>query len=312
MIVGLLSLILTSFEMPRCYTCRVVLQDDGNSISCSECESYYHGAVCSGMTEAAFAGKREATKKTWKCDACRSGNALGSAGELKGDEDLKTMVIELNRKIACLLPLNEKVDGIETSIKVMSDHFDTFLARLNAQDKEIKDIRGRVDKLEKEGNAKVLRELKQAVNDLEWRNRRLNLVVHGVAETKDEDLLSKLNEVAKKIDMEELAPTDVVALHRLNARPGKERGVIVRFARQKLRDAWLEKRKVLRERQEPISFTENMTNHARTLLTYTKAWAQEAGYAFAWHSNGKVLIRKKTGDPPIVVTSEADLSALSD
>lgn len=194
---------------------------------------------------------------------------------------------------------------------MLSDRFDTFEVRLNAQNKEIKEIRGRVKKLEKEGNAKVLREIKQAANDLEWRNRRLNLVIHGVAETKDENLLNKVNEVAKKIDMDELAHTDVVALHRLNARPGKERGLIVRFARQELRDAWLEKRKVLRERQEPISISENMTNHARTLLTYARAWAQDAGYAFVWHANGKVLIRKKTGDPSIVVTSEADLSAMS-
>lgn len=293
--------------------CRAVLQDDGNVIACSECEAYYHGAVCSGMTEAAFAGKRDKAKKTWKCGACKSGSAKngGLAGELKGDEDLKTMIVEINRKLSCLLPLNEKVDCLETSIQGLSDQFDDFKARIDAQDKEIKAVKGRVDKLEKEGNAKALKELKQAVNDLEWRNRRLNLVIHGVAESKDENLLSKVNEVAQKIDMVELTHADVVSLHRLSARPGKERGLIIRFARQELRDAWLEKRKVLRERREGISITENMTNHARILLNYAKAWAEGVGYAFAWHSNGKILVRKRSGDPSIVITSEDDLHALS-
>lgn len=55
---------------------------------------------------------------------------------------------------------------------------------------------------------------------------------------------------------------------------------------------------------------ENMTRLSRSLLTKTKEWAKNAGYAFVWHTNGKVLVRKKSGDNAVVIRTVQDLDDL--
>lgn len=101
------------------------------------------------------------------------------------------------------------------------------------------------------------------------------------------------------------------AIHRMASRPGRERGVILRFFHQDLRNMWLEKRKSLRQEQENVYITENMTKRSRALLLAAKTWARRVGYDFAWHSNGKVLVRRKSGERAQVIRCEDDLSALS-
>lgn len=51
----------------------------------------------------------------------------------------------------------------------------------------------------------------------------------------------------------------------------KRKVVVVRFARQDLRDAWLEKRKALRELKESTYIAENMTKRSKMLLVTIKA-----------------------------------------
>lgn len=56
------------------------------------------------------------------------------------------------------------------------------------------------------------------VDDLEWLSRRLNIEIHGTAESQDKDLLAKVNELANKLSMQQLARQDALAVHRLPAK----------------------------------------------------------------------------------------------
>ncbi|KAH6947994.1 hypothetical protein HPB50_022407 [Hyalomma asiaticum] len=265
------------------------------------------------MTEEAFATKRDAKKKNWKCEACRpaSGKTNTPAADLLGDTDIKLMIVDMNKKLTSLVPLTEKVGEVERLAQLLSDKFDNIQERLDRHENEIKCLHGRVEKIEKVCDAKSLTQLQFDVDDLERRSRQLNIEVHGIPEEKGEDLLAKLNDVAIKLGVPKLARVDVSALHRMAAKPGKARGVIVRFVHQDLRHTWLEKRKALRQSAESLYISENMTRHARTLLTKARAWATRVGYAYAWHSNGKILVRRKSGEPAAVIRCEDDLSALS-
>lgn len=57
--------------------------------------------------------------------------------------------------------------------------------------------------------------------------------------------------------------------------------------------------------------TENLTKRTRALLFETKNWAKEMNFKYAWHANGRVLVRKADGDDPIHVSCTADLYKLS-
>lgn len=87
-------------------------------------------------------------------------------------------------------------------------------------------------------NKEQLESLSVQLDDLEWRNRKLNLEIHGVPQTEGENLLSKLNALAGESGLPQLSEHDITAIHRLPAKRDKVPGIICRFARQSMRDKW--------------------------------------------------------------------------
>lgn len=165
--------------------------------------------------------------------------------------------------------------------------------------------------VEKAELVETQKKLQDAVHDFEWRSRRLNLEVHGIPVTPAEDLLEKLNELASILDVPYLSPNAITAIHRLPVKPDKTPGIIIHYNRQSDRDLWFAARQKLRAAKHQASILENMTTRNRYLLRKTKDWATENGFHFAWHSNGKILLRKKEADRAVAVTSEAHLSELA-
>lgn len=140
-----------------------------------------------------------------------------------------------------LLELKTTVQNIEVSVQVMSDKYDAILADTTRHEADIKGIKKKVQALE----TKVYSEvdfLKEQLNDLEWRNRKLNLEFHGIEPAENENLIEKVNKVATLLNVAPLSCNDVAAIHRLKAKPGKTPGIIVRFSRNDVRDEWFAKR----------------------------------------------------------------------
>lgn len=190
----------------------------------------------------------------------------------------------------------------------MSDKYDEMLARLAAQEKDTKEIRKRLEHLEQSSHASgdATKKLEADLNELEWRNRRFNLEIHGVSAADNENLLEKVNSLATLIEVPVLSETDVTAIHRLPCKAGRIPGIIVRYLRQSVRDQWLDSRSKLREKKSKVFFQENMTSYNRQLLREAKDWAKVNGYKFVWHRNGKILLRKTEGDSVIVVRHRSD------
>lgn len=216
----------------------------------------------------------------------------------------------MEKKLDALLVLPDKVDAIESSVQHMSNKFDEFQTRLADQEKTTKDLSKRLDQLERAGATADIAQLKRDVHELEWRSRRSNLEIHGLAETPEEDLLVKLNELATQLLVPPITRSEIAALHRLPSKPDKIPGVIVRFVSQNLRDSWLAARQELKKQKSDVYICENMTRFSRKLLAATKEWAKTSGYEYTWHSNGKVLVRRKSGDRAVVIRCEDDLDGL--
>ncbi|CAN7994975.1 unnamed protein product [Ixodes pacificus] len=215
----------------------------------------------------------------------------------------------LTESRVCLLNCRPKLMALN-SVQLLSDQFDSIQRRLENHDQEIKDVKHRVEKIEKSSGPQALAQLQLDVDALEWRSRRLNIEIHGIPDTDGEDLLSKVNDLAVRLEVGTLAGEDISAVHRLPARPGRTRGIIVRFARQELRDTWLAKRGVLRNSEHRVFICENMTSRSRGLLSAAKEWLKQSGYKYAWHANGKILVRRATGDSATIIKCEDDLRVL--
>ncbi|KAH7964018.1 hypothetical protein HPB51_027747 [Rhipicephalus microplus] len=99
----------------------------------------------------------------------------------------------------------------------MSDKYDEMLTRLAAQEKDTKEIRKRLERLEQDTCASddASKKLEADLNELEWRSRKFNLEIHGVSVYEGENLLAKVNSVASMIDVCALDAADVAAIHRL-------------------------------------------------------------------------------------------------
>lgn len=298
---------------------------------CSECNFIYHVGKCSGISETQFSSMREATKKSWRCQTCRVGRSRsGSKDKSKPQNpqsskdvdftqvthgtktgavpsDIAPILLDIQMKLNSLLELKTTVQNIEVSVQVMSDKYDAILADTTRHEADIKGIKKKVQALETKVYSEV-DPLKEQLNDLEWRNRKLNLEFHGIEPAENENLIEKVNEVATLLNVAPLSCNDVAAIHRLSAKPGKTPGIIVRFSRNDVRDEWFAKRLKLRTAESPVFLQENLTKHCRLLLFEAKKWAREQGFQFAWHRNGKILVRRKDGDPARLIRSVGDLT----
>ena len=211
----------------------------------------------------------------------------------------------ISDKLDQLLPLKEKIDGIEDALQLLSDQYDDLLSRTERNEREVKELKKRVEKVESRDSE--VAQLKDELDNLEWRSRRLNLEFHGIKGTQSENLLDKINALTAQNKLPPLTQKDVVAIHRLPARKDKTAGIICRFARQADRDAWWQNRKKLQETDDNIFMLENLTKKTRTLLHDVKNWAKAKKYKYVWHSNGRILVRKADGLKAQVVTSVGDL-----
>lgn len=295
-----------------CPACSEALPTDGRLLKCIECEYAYHLGNCSGWSESTFKSKGETGRSTWRCTNCRNMKPKG-AGRQGMEPELAASLADIARRLDALAGLPGQVEQIKASIQLMSDKYDEILNKQVQQDREIGSLRQRVETLEKKpccDNAQV-KELESSLNNLEMHSRKHNIEVHGVPRTPNENLLLKLNGIAKSANLPELSVNDVDAVHRLPAKPGKEPGIVVRFVRQSQRDAWLDARKVLKNVKSTVTIVENMTKQQRDLLRSTRTWAAENDYRFTWHSNGKVLVRKAEGARAVVIRSKDDLLELA-
>lgn len=294
--------------MSRCYSCRKVLHDIDSVLTCGQCEFSFHCGECSGVSENTLKGKREQYRKSWKCEACRAG---GGKSGTRTDSEILTKLAEMDRKLSSLLVIPNKMTEIEKVMQMLSDQFDKIQNRQDIQEKEIKEVKRKVEKIESSGALEQLCRLESDLEVLEWRSRRLNMEIHGIAEIEGENLLEKVNNLGAKLEMQPITSHDVVAVHRLPAKTGKARGIILRFVHQETRDAWIAKRKFLREKRNRVFINENLTSRTRKLLPATKERAKDADYQFVWHANGKVLMRKSSGEPVTVVKDVNELRAIS-
>lgn len=221
------------------------------------------------------------------------------------------MFASVNAKLDSLLVLKDTVGGIEKFMQELSDKYDEVVKDIGEQKKETKKLQKRLETLEKRDADGEIKRLRQEVNDLEWRSRRLNLEIHGIPQADKEDLLAKVNEVAKKLDVPDLALNEVSAVHRLASWSDKVPGVIVRFTNQMTRDHWLSKRLTLRTSKDEIYIQENLTKQGRALLWEAKEWAKTANYRYVWYKNGNVLVREKERERVLVIKSSNDLQKLA-
>ncbi|XP_072177833.1 uncharacterized protein [Diadema setosum] len=157
-------------------------------------------------------------------------------------------------------------------------------------------------------------QLENRVTDLDQYHRRVNLEFVGIPETEGENVKKIVVEVAKHADPN-LAEQDVDVTHRLG--PKKEKGgpprpIIVRFTTRRARDAVYNGRKNLRgkTKNQRVFINENLLPATRQLLAKANVERKKADHRYLWTSNARILVRKNSDSPAIVICCEEDLQKI--
>lgn len=193
-----------------CFDCDEPIPSSDDLLVCNECLCCFHLGDCSGVSERTYKSRSDAVRKQWRCPFCRG---------VKNKKVAAPTVVLTAELAQTVKSLKETVNGLEKSVQLMSDKYDSVLAHLNKHEAEIKNIKERVQSVEADSRPQQITEIKHDVNELEWQNRKLNLEFNGIPKTDKEDLVSKINEIASQLEVPELSENDVTAAHRLPSKP---------------------------------------------------------------------------------------------
>jgi len=162
--------------------------------------------------------------------------------------------------------LSKKMDQMTVEIKSVQHDIGKLSEKLLKIERDVGAIQRQVDEQEvaidlvadgQKTTDRLVKELADCLEDREIRDRRDNLLLHGVPEagTDDrEDCEARFVEIVNDVLPNHLQVSDIVRAHRVGKRaPGKTRPLIARVARSTLKYTILQKRKELRERGIGVS-----------------------------------------------------------
>jgi hypothetical protein len=248
----------------------------------------------------------ETKRANWRCYSCKGANRKESVT----DEETS-----IEQHFAGI-----KKD-IEKSQNFLSDKYDELLRKLEDNNEIIASMKNTIETLvgtvkEKEV---IIDNLSARVNHLEQYSRNHNFEISQVQEDDHENLEDIVLTLADKMRIP-LTKGDIEVVHRLPAKQGKIRSIIVQLASRKTRDEFIKKKNEFRltnkdvvtnGKDAKIYINENLTPYNKALLFKTKTLAKEKGFSFAWFRFGKILLRKSEGSPVIKISAESDLDKLS-
>ncbi|KAG0416723.1 hypothetical protein HPB47_006169 [Ixodes persulcatus] len=144
---------------------------------------------------------------------------------------------ELHPKVDSLLSLRQTVDTMRDTIATMqesltffSSEYDILVKATASQDKAIKELQSETITLRSTvlEQAREIQKLKADQNDTDQASRLCNMEIHGIPFSPRENLVDLMTGLAGKLNIESFQLADVVAAHRLPAKPGTVPPLLIR------------------------------------------------------------------------------------
>lgn len=158
------------------------------------------------------------------------------------------------------------------------------------------------------------------IRDLEQYSHRNNLIVYGIPEEKNENIIFVVRRLAAALQFEDWSSNLIDAVHRMGKISGpRPRPIIIRFVSRLHKDMFLNKRKVRRNLkasdlgysdESSVFVNESLTPSNRELLKKTQEKAKEMGYMHVWTANCNIYTRREKGSAAIKIASTKDLDRM--
>lgn len=222
------------------------------------------------------------------------------------------------------------LDKLEKLFQEISDfrqesnkRIDELKAICSEQRKDIDKCFDDIDGIKRENEVlrKTVSSLQQDINTIQQYSRKNTVDIQGIPESRSEVILQEVQKVAKALRFD-LKSEMVDAVHRLSGgNSSRSRGVILKFVRRIDCDEFLRLAKVKNgfpasslgfESENRVYVNPSLSQQNRELLFLARKAARDGAVKYAWYQNGRVLIRKKEGQPAIVVSSKEQLRNIND
>ncbi|XP_048478791.1 uncharacterized protein LOC125488915 [Plutella xylostella] len=271
------------------------------------------------------------TSENLRCDKRR---------RLSGDErDSSTsMQCELQKLFASLeLKLLHRIETIEKDVREIKCMSTSSQETNQAIEKSISFVTNQLtaleDKIDKlEDNRKVISKeislLDSKCENMERIMRKSCIEIRNVPKIKNEklnDLFNMIHTLSDKLGLK-LGNSDLRDVYRINNKANKDvSSVIFEVSNTLLKSCFLESAKKwnrsgsdqlnsthlgLTGNVTPIYISECLTARAKRIHYLARDFAKTHSYDFCWTSNGLVYLRKKSGDPYILIAHEGKLEEL--
>lgn len=280
-----------------CTKCNETLTHKEDILICSECKSNIH-FYCVGISEINFAKMTKNSKTRFTCKTCT-------------DPPPKSDKINPNK-------LEEKMEELISSVTFMGLQFDDFNKKLDATLLEMNHLRTENAHI-KNVNTRLtneILEIKQKIEKIEQTNMGIGIEITGVPKTDNENCITKVKEIAKKLNI----AINVTEASRINQTENKPPLIIAKLETTEMRKKLISASKSQKlnanmlssnwKIENKIYINERLTKEKRILHSKTRAAGKDHNYKFVWISNGDILIRKNENSKITRIRSTDDIERM--
>ena len=228
---------------------------------------------------------------------------------------LESFMSKITLELAELKSLHEKVQQIKTEI-------DDSASLMNNKYEEIKT---RMAKLESERSeqGKYISQLEKHIQDMHENHRSSTIEIRNISPKEKEDVgdLSKIVTDMSKTLKVQVKPEDIRDIYRVQSNQSTSKPIVVEF------QSVVQKENILRAIREfnkgkpvaekinskhinlpgertSIYVADRLPSSLRKLFYEARKFASVNEFQFCWTKNGKIFLRKKEGEKPVLIRSE--------
>lgn len=320
--------------MPICGQCYENMMDGAQCIACNK-EFHFH---CVGINENSYR-KLRGERKNWRCPTCKTHKGQSSLANpvvipdqnpptspkqnhdiiLKEIRNLSDKMSHLDSLISDVKDLkNEltqiKKDGIETNklIKDFTEKMRSIEQRVSSLEKvktTITNLQASYDKIAIEHN----------IRD-QW-SRMNNVEVKGIPISKNENLLDLMCNIGNKINYP-ISKQQINYVARIPTKdPNKTKPIIVCFNNRHVKEDFVAASRGVTMSpmtceylgipgNQKVFINDHLTPANKLLLSKVKSLAKERNFQYTWVKHCKIMVRKDSVSPVLIIKSEKDLTRI--
>jgi len=201
---------------------------------------------------------------------------------------------------------------VKTTVTKNGKTLDNLATRINTIENQQKSMKEDIDFLY-EDNFNT----RNHVNDLEQYQKKSNIVISGIPEQENENLLDMFKNLAKELDVN-LNEYDVIAIHRLPPRQKEIPQVIVRLLNHDKKAKLVSNAKnikptinlIMDGNPSPIYISDHLSKANANLFKKAKDLKKAGLIKYAWVKNCKIYARESDESKVYHITSYEDLKQI--